>query len=47
VLQNGFGAAPAAVVFAAITMVVAPLLVVFLIFQRQFVASVASTGLKG
>jgi multiple sugar transport system permease protein len=47
VLQNGFGAAPAVVVFAAITMVVLPLLVLFLLFQRQFVASVASTGLKG
>lgn len=46
-LQNGFGAAPAVIVFAAITMVVAPLLVVFLIFQRQIVESVASTGLKG
>lgn len=47
VLQNGFGAAPAVVVFAAITMVVLPLLIVFLVFQRQFVESVASTGLKG
>jgi ABC-type glycerol-3-phosphate transport system permease component len=47
VLQNGFGAAPAVVVFAAITMVVLPLLIVFLAFQRQFVESVASTGLKG
>lgn len=47
VLQNGFGAAPAVVVFAAITMVVLPLLVVFLAFQKQFVASIASTGLKG
>ncbi|WP_022889516.1 carbohydrate ABC transporter permease [Agromyces italicus] len=46
-LQNGFGAAPAVVVFAAITMVVLPLLVVFLAFQRQIVESVASTGLKG
>lgn len=46
-LQNGFGAAPAVVVFAAITMVVVPLLVVFLAFQRQIVESVASTGLKG
>lgn len=46
-LQNGFGAAPAVIVFAAITMVVVPLLVVFLAFQRQIVESVASTGLKG
>lgn len=46
-LQNGFGAAPAVIVFAAITMIVLPLLIVFLIFQRQIVESVASTGLKG
>lgn len=46
-LQNGFGAAPAVIVFAAITMVVVPLLVVFLAFQRQIVESVASAGLKG
>lgn len=46
-LQNGFGAAPTVIVFAAITMVVAPLLVVFLAFQRQIVSSIASTGLKG
>ncbi|MBS0023748.1 carbohydrate ABC transporter permease [Microbacterium paraoxydans] len=46
-LQNGFGAAPAVIVFAAITLVVVPLLVVFLAFQRQIVESVASTGLKG
>ncbi|PRA79784.1 carbohydrate ABC transporter permease [Microbacterium sp. MYb66] len=46
-LQNGFGAAPAVIVFAAITMVVVPLLAVFLAFQRQIVESVASTGLKG
>lgn len=46
-LQSGFGSAPAAVVFAAITMVVVPLLAVFLLFQRQFVESIASSGLKG
>lgn len=47
VLQNGFGAAPAVIVFAAITMVVVPLLILFTLFQRQIVESVASTGLKG
>lgn len=46
-LQNGFGAAPAVIVFAAIAMIVFPLLIIFLIFQRQIVESVASTGLKG
>jgi multiple sugar transport system permease protein len=35
------------VVFAAVTAVVVPVLVVFLVFQRSFVASVASTGLRG
>jgi ABC-type glycerol-3-phosphate transport system permease component len=47
VLQNGFGQAPASVVFAAITLVVLPVLAVFVAFQRQFVASIATTGLKG
>ncbi|HTN57166.1 MAG TPA: carbohydrate ABC transporter permease [Protaetiibacter sp.] len=46
-LQAGFGSTPAVVVFAAITMVVLPLLVVFVIFQKQIVESVASAGLKG
>jgi multiple sugar transport system permease protein len=35
------------VVFAAITAVVIPVLVVFLVFQRWFVASVVSTGVRG
>lgn len=38
---------PAGVVFAAITLVVLPLLVLFLVFQRYFVESIASTGIKG
>lgn len=46
-LQSGFGTAPAPVVFGAITMVVVPLLIVFIIFQRQFQESIAATGLKG
>lgn len=46
-LRQGMGAAPTVVVFASITMVVLPVLVVFLVFQRQFVASIATTGLKG
>lgn len=45
-LQSGQSGA-SVVVFAAITAVVVPILAVFLIFQRQFVASVASAGLKG
>lgn len=47
VLQTGIGAAPAAVVFAAVTMAVLPVLVLFILFQKQFVASVATSGLKG
>lgn len=35
------------IVFAAITAIVAPVLVVFLIFQRAFVASIASVGIRG
>jgi multiple sugar transport system permease protein len=34
-------------VFAAITMVVAPVLIVFLAFQRTFVRSIASVGIRG
>jgi multiple sugar transport system permease protein len=45
-LQSSQGGGPAVVVFAAIAAVVAPVLIVFIIFQRAFVASVASTGLK-
>jgi len=45
-LQAGQGGS-SVVVFAAITAVVVPVLVIFLIFQRAFVASVASAGLRG
>lgn len=45
-LQGAVGGGPAVVVFAAITAVVLPVLVLFLIFQRSFVESIASTGLK-
>ena len=34
-------------VFAAITAIVLPVLVVFLVFQRAFVASIASLGVRG
>ncbi|NUR07913.1 MAG: carbohydrate ABC transporter permease [Nocardioidaceae bacterium] len=44
-LQSAQGG-PAVVVFAAITMVVVPVLVVFLLFQRAFVSSIAASGLK-
>lgn len=46
-LSAGQGGGPAVVVFAGITMVVIPILVVFLIFQRSFVESVASVGIRG
>ncbi|RNI20295.1 carbohydrate ABC transporter permease [Flexivirga caeni] len=45
-LQAGQGGS-STVVFAAITAVVVPVLVVFLIFQRAFVASIASAGIRG
>lgn len=46
-LQSGQGGAPAAVVFAAIAMVVFPMLVLFLAFQRYFVSSIATAGIRG
>ena len=46
-LSAGQGGGPAAVVFAGITLVVLPVLIVFLIFQRAFVESVASVGIRG
>jgi multiple sugar transport system permease protein len=45
-LQAGQGGS-SVVVFAAITAVVVPVLVVFLVFQRAFVASIASAGIRG
>lgn len=45
-LQAGQGGS-SVVVFAAITAVVVPALVVFLLFQRAFVASIASAGIRG
>ncbi len=46
-LSAGQGGGPAVVVFAGITLVVLPMLVVFLAFQRSFVESVASVGIRG
>jgi multiple sugar transport system permease protein len=46
-LQGSVGGGPAVVVFAAISMVVLPILVLFLFTQRAFIASVATTGVRG
>jgi len=46
-LSAGQGGGAAAVVFAGIAVVVVPMLVVFLVFQRAFVESVASVGIRG
>ncbi len=46
-LQDAQGGAAPTGVFAAITLVVLPVLLVFLIFQRQFVASIATAGIRG
>jgi multiple sugar transport system permease protein len=46
-LSAGQGGGPAVVVFAGITLVVLPMLVVFIAFQRAFVESVASVGIRG
>jgi multiple sugar transport system permease protein len=45
-LRGAHGEGEAVVVFAAITLIVAPLLILFLIFQRPLVESIANTGLK-
>ncbi|GAA2104153.1 carbohydrate ABC transporter permease [Microlunatus panaciterrae] len=46
-LSAGQGGGPAVVVFAGITIVVLPMLIVFVAFQRAFVESVASIGIRG
>lgn len=46
-LQAQQGGGGAGVVFAAITMVVIPVLVLFLVFQRAFIASIAQSGIRG
>jgi multiple sugar transport system permease protein len=46
-MQATVGGGPAVVVFAAVTLVVLPMLILFLLFQRAFVASIASTGIRG
>jgi len=46
-LQGGQGGKEPVVVFAAMALGVAPLLLLFVGFQRQLVDSIASTGLKG
>lgn len=45
-LQSGQGGS-SVIVFAAITAVVFPVLLLFLVFQRAFVASIASVGIRG
>ena len=46
-LQGTQGGTEPVVVFAAIALLVAPLLLLFIVFQRQLVDSIATTGLKG
>ncbi|MFI2296592.1 carbohydrate ABC transporter permease [Isoptericola sp. NPDC019571] len=46
-LQSAQGGVSPTSVFAAITAVVVPVLVVFLVFQRHFVASIATAGIRG
>ncbi|GAA2760536.1 MULTISPECIES: carbohydrate ABC transporter permease [Actinopolymorpha] len=46
-LSAGQGGGPAGVVFAGITIVVVPTLIVFIAFQRAFIESVASVGIRG
>jgi multiple sugar transport system permease protein len=46
-LQSNVGGATPGVIFAAITLVVVPMLVLFVAFQRTFVESIASVGIRG
>lgn len=46
-LQGAQGASNSSVVFATITLIVAPLLLIFLFFQRALVQSITGSGLKG
>lgn len=46
-LAAGQGGGPAGVVFAGIAVVVLPMLIVFILFQRAFIESVASVGIRG
>lgn len=46
-LQGAQGASNSSVIFATITLIVAPLLVLFLFFQRVLVQSITGTGVKG
>lgn len=46
-LSSGLGASQPTVVFAGISFVVLPMLVLFLLTQRAFVASVATVGVRG
>jgi ABC-type glycerol-3-phosphate transport system permease component len=46
-LSAGVGGSAEVVVFAGITIVVLPMLILFLLFQRAFVESVATVGLRG
>jgi multiple sugar transport system permease protein len=46
-LQGQYGTTPPGVVFAAISMIVVPLLVLFAFTQRAITESLATTGLKG
>lgn len=46
-LQTSLGSTPPVVLFAAVAIAVLPTLLVFLFFQRAFIASIASSGIKG
>jgi multiple sugar transport system permease protein len=46
-LLSAQGDGDSTVIFAAVALVVFPLLILFIIFQRSLVQSIASTGIKG
>ena len=46
-LQGAYGGGPIVILFAALSMVLVPVLLLFVIFQRALTESIAMTGLKG
>ena len=46
-LQGAYGGGPIVILFAALSMVLVPVLLLFVVFQRALTESIAMTGLKG
>jgi multiple sugar transport system permease protein len=46
-LQSGLGPAPSTIVFAGVLLSIVPMVVLYLVFQRGFTSSLATTGIRG